>query len=89
MTNNVMTFEQLMATRATPSAEQYTCITEHTEVKAEREQCMVYGDYPANPYLIEKRADGFYPHAWWYEPRRHDTLEAAEQVIYKWYSEFA
>ena len=85
---NAMTLEQLVATRTKPTPEQYAFMKEHAEVKAERENCAVYGDDPENPYLIEKREDGFYPHAWWYAPVRHDTLESAEHDLHRWRNQF-
>ena len=86
--NTAMTLKQLVATRATPTVEQYEFMKEHAEVKAERENCAVYGDDPMNPCLLEKREDGFYPHAWWYDPIRHDTLKSAERELHKWWKEF-
>lgn len=49
-----------------------------------RETCFLY----AESFLIEQRADGFYPHAWWYSPVRYDTIEKAEEVLFKWRQEW-
>ena len=42
----------------------------------------------AENFTLEERDGGFYPHAWWYSPARHETQEAAETSLYKWRDEW-
>ena len=85
MTN--MSNEQVLATRHTPTDAAWNELQEMVDngtiAPLEREQCHVY----EGGYLIEQRPDGFYPHAWFYAPRRHDTMESAESDLCKWRAE--
>lgn len=42
----------------------------------------------AEGYCLFEKDGGFWPVAWLYAPRRHDTLASAEEDLFNWRAEF-
>ena len=86
--SNAMNNEQFLATRHAPTDAEWNelqaLVSNGTIEPLEREQCCVYD----GGYLIEQRPDGFYPHGWFYDPRRHENMESAESDLCEWRAEF-
>ena len=86
---NALTKAEFLATRHAPTEAEWNelqaLVADGVIEPLEREQCHMYDD---GGYLIEQRPDGFYPHGWFYAPRRHETLESAEKDLCEWRAEF-
>lgn len=83
-----MDFATFVASQHAPTDEEWSDLSEAFVEEGmavpERTACFFYAD----GFLIEHRADGFYPHAWWYSPVRHDTIEQAERSLHQWRQEW-
>ncbi len=77
-----------VATKHQPSAQEFSelvkAFAEEGRSISAQEACILYAD----GFLIEVRADRFYPYAWWYPPIQHSTLESAEADLHKWRQEW-
>lgn len=79
-----MTLDEFRATAAPVNDEVWQALCEEGANPARREAFTAYD----GEWVLHEAAGKWWPHAWWYAPRPHDTREEAEADLHKWRNEF-
>lgn len=82
-----MAFEEFRATRKPATPETLEAFRVEGIDLPEEAKVFQYGE-DADGWCLHEFDGGFWPHAWWYRPNRHETLESAEKDLFAWRAEF-